>query len=121
MRARASGAWWCTEVYGRPAARAPDGASRNTDGGRGLGYRGERSHSRPTGHTRSRRMEPKTTTHPDRRRFCGGLAHLVPAAAVALLTGAAFALGQTPTKVPQTRAAPAGEIHRIAIVLAREL
>jgi ABC transporter substrate binding protein (PQQ-dependent alcohol dehydrogenase system) len=73
-------------------------------------------------------MEPKTTPHPDRRRFCGGLAHLFLAAAVALLTGAALALGQTPTKVPttlahqseQTRAAPAGETRRIAIVLARE-
>ena len=74
-------------------------------------------------------MGRKSTTQSDRRHFCGGLAHLFPAAAVALLTGAPPALGQAPTKVPttlayqseQTRAAPAGEIRRIAIVLAREL
>jgi ABC transporter substrate binding protein (PQQ-dependent alcohol dehydrogenase system) len=69
-------------------------------------------------------MEPKTR-HPDRRHFCGGLAHLVSAAAVTLLTGAAFALAQAPTTLADqsnlTRAAPAGEIRRIAIVLAREL
>ena len=75
-------------------------------------------------------MGRKATTQPDRRHLdrrhlCGGLAHLVPAAAVALLTGVAFALGQTPTglayQAEQTRAAPASEIRRIAIVLAREL
>jgi ABC transporter substrate binding protein (PQQ-dependent alcohol dehydrogenase system) len=72
-------------------------------------------------------MGRKATTQPDRRRFCGGLAHLLPAAAVALLTGAAFALDQTPTipklafQSEQSRAAPAGETRRIAIVLAREL
>ena len=78
-------------------------------------------------------MGRKATTqdrrHLDRRHLCGGLAHLVPAAAVALLTGVAFALGQTPTSLAyqaeQTgaapAAAPASEIRRIAIVLAREL
>jgi ABC transporter substrate binding protein (PQQ-dependent alcohol dehydrogenase system) len=70
-------------------------------------------------------MGRKSTTQPDRRPFCGGLAHLFPAAAVALLTGAALGLGQTPATLAyqseQTRAAPAGEIRRIAIVLAREL
>ena len=74
-------------------------------------------------------MGRKATTqdrrHLDRRHLCGGLAHLVPAAAVALLTGVAFALGQTPTGLAhqpeQTNAAPASEIRRIAIVLAREL
>jgi ABC transporter substrate binding protein (PQQ-dependent alcohol dehydrogenase system) len=63
--------------------------------------------------------------HLDRRHLCGALAHLVPAAAIALLTGVAFALGQTPTSLAyqseQTRAAPAGEIRRVAIVLVREL
>jgi ABC transporter substrate binding protein (PQQ-dependent alcohol dehydrogenase system) len=75
-------------------------------------------------------MGRKATTqldrrHLDRRHLCGGLAHLVPAAAIALLTGVAFALGQTPTGLAyqpeQTSAAPASEIRRIAIVLAREL
>jgi ABC transporter substrate binding protein (PQQ-dependent alcohol dehydrogenase system) len=63
--------------------------------------------------------------HLDRRHLCGALAHLVPAAAIALLTGGAFALGQTPTSLAyqseQIRAAPAGEIRRVAIVLVREL
>jgi ABC transporter substrate binding protein (PQQ-dependent alcohol dehydrogenase system) len=79
-------------------------------------------------------MGRKATTqldrrHLDRRHLCGGLAHLVPAAAVALLTGVAFALGQTPTSLayqaeqtsPAPVAAPASETRRIAIVLAREL
>lgn len=70
-------------------------------------------------------MGPKAATQPDRRHFCGGLAYLAPAAAVALLTGTALALGQTPTGLAyhaeQTRAAPAGELRRVAIVLAREL
>jgi ABC transporter substrate binding protein (PQQ-dependent alcohol dehydrogenase system) len=71
-------------------------------------------------------MGRKATTQPDRRRFCGALAHLLPAA-VALLTGAALALGQTPTipklafQSQESRASPAGETRRIAIVLAREL
>ena len=70
-------------------------------------------------------MGRKSTTQPDRRHFCGGLAYLFPAAAVVLLTGAASALGQAPatpaSQSEQTRAAPAGQIRRIAIVLAREL
>jgi ABC transporter substrate binding protein (PQQ-dependent alcohol dehydrogenase system) len=74
-------------------------------------------------------MGRKSTIQLDRRHLCGGLAHLVPAAAVALLTGVAFALGQAPTglayQAEQTSAAPAAapasEIRRIAIVLAREL
>jgi len=70
-------------------------------------------------------MGRKATTQSDRRHFCGGLAHLLPAAAVALLTGAALVLGQIPETLAyqseQTRAAPAGEIRRIPIVLAREL
>jgi ABC transporter substrate binding protein (PQQ-dependent alcohol dehydrogenase system) len=70
-------------------------------------------------------MGRKSTTQSDRRHFCGGLAHLFPAAAVALLTGAAIALGQTPATLAsqseEPHAAPAREIRRIAIVLAREL
>jgi len=70
-------------------------------------------------------MGQKSTTQPNRRRFCGGLAHLFPAAAIALLTGAAIAVGQTPTTLAyqseQAAAAPAGETRRIAILLAREL
>src|SRR5262249_22864253 len=74
-------------------------------------------------------MGRKATTQPGRKRARGALAHLFPAAAVALLAGAAIALGQTPTtqtpttayQSDQTRTAPAGEIRRIAIVLAREL
>src|SRR5215470_7897424 len=72
-------------------------------------------------------MGRESTTQPHRRRFCGGLAHLFLAAAVALLAGAALALGQTPAtralayQSGQTRAAPGGETRRIAIVLAREL
>src|SRR5260221_14318726 len=76
-------------------------------------------------------MERKATTQPNRgrawgglRRACGGLVHLFTAAAAALLTGAALALGQTPATLAyqsqQTPAAPAGEIRRIAIVLAPE-
>jgi ABC transporter substrate binding protein (PQQ-dependent alcohol dehydrogenase system) len=74
----------------------------------------------------------KSTTQPDRwraagclRRVRGGLAHLFPAAAVALLSGAVLGLGQTPrtlaSQSEQPHAAPAREIRRIAIVLAREL
>jgi len=72
-------------------------------------------------------MGRESTTQPHRRRFCGGLAHLFLAAAVALLTGAVFSLGQMPAtravayQSDQTRAAPGGETRRIAIVLAREL
>jgi ABC transporter substrate binding protein (PQQ-dependent alcohol dehydrogenase system) len=73
-------------------------------------------------------MGQKSTTA--RRRFCGGLAHLLPATAVALAAGVTLALGQTPTistpralayQSEQTRAAPAGEVRRIPIVLVREL
>jgi ABC transporter substrate binding protein (PQQ-dependent alcohol dehydrogenase system) len=77
-------------------------------------------------------MGRKSTTQPDRwraggslRRARGGLPHLLPAAAVALLTVAVLALGQTPATLAsqskQPHAAPAREIRRIAIVLAREL
>ncbi len=70
-------------------------------------------------------MGRKSTTQSDRRHFCGGLAYLFPAAAVALLTGAAIALGQTPATLAsqseEPHAAPVREIRRIAIVLAREL
>src|SRR5437870_3705441 len=72
-------------------------------------------------------MGRKATTQPERRHACGGLAHLLLAAALALSSGAALAWGQAATirdlayQSDQARAAPAGETRRIAVVLVREL